>query len=475
MSFSSLPQDIIALILQSCDSFSQIRSLILTSKPIHSVWILNQHSILWYVGQEDIPGFSDALIATRATQIAKDALLKGELPTDPFPVAELSGDAHKPSLEELKQTQCLQSVAEYLENETLDDDPDSFACMPDSSETERHEWARLRWKVWREEYHRAIYRNIAAGAILYRTYHTPIVSSARPASFLAALIRIMEGSEDLEAVTDDWFSGSDRRYLSDIPLYSRQDYRRSEASFQPLEDLFVEESRKRALSLDSSNKISSIRLEVRGEKSLFSSFERYTKTQNPQSLGATHAEALFDQILHFIFTTEQKPQQFIWDPREAREEPSEETDSSISAIFFGSFAPINLTLRDKMDVSGVLALPGLESKTLQNSNYLGFQYMDTFLNQAWEVGGIPNYYARDRRPPAPRVYFAEHMLRKYFGLRFADTIYASTRDSICAWDAFTHYGGLFTNLALEPYYLGEDMLQSCDDPVPTPYFKSAYE
>lgn len=406
----------------------------------------------------------------RATRIATDALLQGELPPDPFPVSELSGDANKPFLEELKQVQTLHRAVNYLEKEILSYDQDRFVSMPDELETKHDECARVKWKVWREECHRAIYRNLAAGAILCRAYNAPIVSGSRPRGFLAAFLEIMQGSEDPDYVSEGWFSESEESYLSEIPLYSIKDYLKCEAAFQPLEDIFVQESRKRE-PFKPLEMVASAR--SRRDESLFKNFGRYVDIRNPESLDPDHAENLFHQILHFFAMVEEEPRKFIWDPRTQDAQCDEVPGDSPSAfaIFFGSFVPIKISIRDRTTVSGRLVLPGIEAKTAKSkeSNYFGFQYMDAFLTRVWEVGGIPNYYGGDKRPPPPQFYFAEYMLRKYFSVRFADGIYES------AWDGFTHYGALFTNLGSNIWYDEEGLFQSSDDPIPAVYYRDVFE
>ena len=482
-SLDSLPQEIIALILQSCDSFRQIQSLIFTCKRVQSVWISNQRSILWPIAQLEITGFSDALIAVgltpsrliyiklttcqvRATQIATNSLLKEELPPDPFPVSGLNGDANRPSLRELKQVQTLHRAANYVEKAILSYyHPDRFISMPNELETERDECARVKWQVWREECHRAIYRNLAAGAILCRPYHAPIVSVERPRDFLAAFLEIMEGSEHPFNVIDGWFSASEQRYLSKIPLYSSKDYHKSEAAFRPLEDLFIEESRKRE-PFDPSEMLAPVKSSR--DESLFKTFGRYVEIRNPQSLDPDHAENVFHQILHFIAMVEEEPLKFFWDPKDEKLQSDDIPDDSPSALvmFFGSFVPIRISLQAKTKMSGTLALPGLNAKMIKDSNYFGFQYMDAFLNITWGVGSLPNCYGEDtKRPPPPQFYFAEYMLRKYFCLRFADAIYES------AWDAFAHYGALFTNLESHLWYDNVGLFQSSDDPIPAIHYK----
>ncbi|KAL2811956.1 hypothetical protein BJX63DRAFT_432961 [Aspergillus granulosus] len=211
---SALPIEIISLILQSCDGFSQLRSMLLVCRRLCSVFLQHQSTILWHVGQAEILGFSDALIAVRATEIARQALEKGELPPDPFPVSELSGESRKPSFEELEHIRKLESLAHWHEEYIR---PEAEITMPDQYDRVEKEWARHKWDVWRDGHRRALYRYLAAGPILYRAYHTPLLSKSRPRGFLAAFIRMMELDSD-EPVYD-WFSASDRSFYSKAPLF----------------------------------------------------------------------------------------------------------------------------------------------------------------------------------------------------------------------------------------------------------------
>lgn len=76
-------------------------------------------------------------------------------------------------------------------------------------------------------------------------------------------------------------------------------------------------------------------------------------------------------------------------------------------------------------------------------------------------------------------------MRKYFGLRFACTMFDSTREIRCAWYAFHQFGGVFTGFgpAHRPglgdddddddegeTYVGQDLLVSVDEPSPVPCF-----
>lgn len=71
----NLPEELLALVLQSCDTFSQLRSLVLTSKRLHDAWTCNQRAILWKISQRAMVSFSDALIAVRPTPEPLEYLL----------------------------------------------------------------------------------------------------------------------------------------------------------------------------------------------------------------------------------------------------------------------------------------------------------------------------------------------------------------------------------------------------------------
>ena len=59
----SLPAEILALFLQSCDDFPEVITFTLTCKRIHNVWISHAPAIIWRVGLQCMPGFDSALMA----------------------------------------------------------------------------------------------------------------------------------------------------------------------------------------------------------------------------------------------------------------------------------------------------------------------------------------------------------------------------------------------------------------------------
>ncbi|KAL4881883.1 hypothetical protein BJY04DRAFT_217948 [Aspergillus karnatakaensis] len=511
-SFNSLPVEIIAQILRMTNSFAQLRATMLVCKRLYSVSLRHQRSIAWHVGQADIIGFSDALIAVRATEITRRALEQGRLPPDPFPVSTLSGNARKPSLDELQKVRKLEALASWHEDSIRIHTEDN---MPDKSECMRHEWARRKWEVWRENHRRALYRYLAAGAILYREYHYPLLAADRPRDFLSTFSRIMdlqnepyndsEDSEDSDDNNDaddadlsaydwsptplqrfstpvhDWFSADDRALLSKLPQFNAYDARHAHV-FEPLGQLFLEESGRMPKFECSKH------MDIPNHKTSCASLYRFFANQdcsdpelrppaedcrNQLSLPPAHAENLFHQILHFLWMIAVDPLGDVLlhnglprPPREVRE------SDAFYVVPFGQFnlyriVPCHARGHEFMyATSGVTSHAATADKDTSNSNLEQFN-MAPLLDRAWESVGIPNAYCGNYHPPYCKYHAAEYLLRKYFGLRFADTAMAFWDPLWPPWDDFVRYGGVFTSR--EPYnrfHLGRDLFQLADDPVP---------
>ncbi|KAL4911846.1 hypothetical protein BDW62DRAFT_216886 [Aspergillus aurantiobrunneus] len=476
---TTLPEELIALVLRSCDSFSQLHSLIRTCKTLHAVWEANQRIILWHVGQAAIPGFGDALIASRATQISQSALLRHTLPPTPFPSAQLPGTTTKPTLHETHQALTLTPLAQHLSAKTRSPLGKTSSFLPHRWFFETTTWTPRTWHIWTDSYHRAVYRYLAGGAILSRAYHEPVISPAKPAGFLASLVKILEGIAVWDASTASypgWFSDEERRYLASVPLYNSQRHAEWGGPFTELEGVFLHESKQQS-SASSGWKYTPQPGEGL-ETSLFRLFG--SKAKNPRALDAAHAEALFEQLLQFLYLVDGDMRCLVSLPGDT---PVENTEGrithSMSAFLFGSFTPMRINIRRKEEDGGDAAfaspvLPKLESKMLESgasqTEYLGFANMHNFLKKVWDVGGLPNCYGDPVRKTVPPVgFFVEYMLRKYFGLRFAHTMFDSTMEVRCAWYAFHQYGGVFTGYGPR-WYVGQDLLQSVDDPSPVPCY-----
>ncbi|BCS21962.1 F-box protein [Aspergillus puulaauensis] len=496
----NLPEELLALVLQNCDTFSQLRSLVLTSKRLHNTWICNQRAILWNVSQRAMVSFSDALIAVRATRIATDYFLNGQLPPDPFPVSELSGDTAKPCINEVKHALEFAHLAQYLEDKTRSPLGKRKEFLPDKWYFDSLAWTPRTWQVWRENYHRAVYRYLAAGAVLCRAYYAPLVSEKRPAGFLSSLLSILEGiAVQSDREYPEWFTEDEQRYLSTIPLYDSQAYANWESAFKPLEELFVGESKKQSQDLGPVTPPQPTEDLSQCLHCIFGS-----KAKNLQSLDTAHANTLFQQTLHFLNLIDDDIRLLISLPGDTPMEPVDDAikPPSTTAFLFGSFTPMNITIRQgqcqcKCITTSAFATPllaPLSSKsvsTATTSQYLSFSNMHNYLKKVHDASSLPNCYGDPiRKTPPPIGFFTEYMMRKYFGLRFACTMFDSTREIRCAWYAFHQFGGVFTGFGpgagpgpgpgpgprLEDdededvMYVGQDLLVSVDEPTPMPCY-----
>ncbi|KAK3903863.1 hypothetical protein C8A05DRAFT_32394 [Staphylotrichum tortipilum] len=78
--FSTAPVELIIRIFQSCASFPDLRSLLLTSRRTHATWLAHRTTILAHVAPRTIPAFDRALLAVRATALVHTATHHGLLP-----------------------------------------------------------------------------------------------------------------------------------------------------------------------------------------------------------------------------------------------------------------------------------------------------------------------------------------------------------------------------------------------------------
>ncbi|KAL4973047.1 hypothetical protein BDW66DRAFT_169026 [Aspergillus desertorum] len=481
----TIPEELLTAILQSCSSFSELHALTLTSKTLYTVWRNNQRTILWSVGRSAIPGFSDGLIAARATNIAKASVLRGELPPHPFPIQTLSGDDTKPTISEVQQVRSFVCLAHYLETRARSGKDKRKDFLPHRWYFDSLDWSQQTWDVWREGYHRAVYRYLTAGAILCRAYYEPLVCEKRPRGFLFSLLSILEGKMPRSANSEDsfmgWFSEEEKRHISGIPLYNSQRYGEWKEAFRPLEELFIQESKKHSIPLAPSGpERRSAPVAENSDQSLYHIFG--SKSTNLHSLDDSHFRTLFAHLLLFLYLVDGDMRYFISLPGDTpAESPDDPVTHSVPGVFlFGSFTLMDITIRQKGDRSCVAhantVLPKLTSETLLSTPnpspkmYLGLPNMHNYLKKIWDVSGIANCYDWNpvRKTPPPVSFFVEYMLRRYFGLRFSSRMFDATIEVRCAWCAFHQFGGVFTGSTSpgQGRYVGRDLLESIQQEQP---------
>ena len=62
---STAPPEIVVRIFQSCDSFADVRALLLTCRHTHAVWVANGPGVIGHVARKLIPAFDGAVMAVR--------------------------------------------------------------------------------------------------------------------------------------------------------------------------------------------------------------------------------------------------------------------------------------------------------------------------------------------------------------------------------------------------------------------------
>ncbi|KAJ0414831.1 hypothetical protein BJY00DRAFT_318403 [Aspergillus carlsbadensis] len=389
----TLSSEVIAMIYESCDSFSEIHNLSLTCRAIRAPLVINQRSIVWHVGQAILPGFSDAVIAVRATEIAKASLLRKELPPTAFPIDELSGEARKPSLAELRTIRDLAALASRAARNTI------------------RSYRQTTWTL-------LCLSLTSPGAILSGVYFEPLVLEARPPKFLKTFLKF---SNRLNPKS--WFLKRDQKYIQSQSLHNIQ--RRAEWSshFGALETVFVEESRKLALARVASTS-SDDNPPFDSDRSTYATYG--AQARDLRSLGAPHAEILFNQVLHFVHTTETNP---LYDICEVNVMKSKRKPFA-GIIEQLVFPPLTV---DDVEPPTTTPTATATGPPTSRNEYLRFARMERLLITIWQGSGVPNSYGPSPSASAshplvtipPQHFFAEHMFRKYFGLCFADTAMAA--------------------------------------------------
>ncbi|RLL98701.1 hypothetical protein CFD26_107743 [Aspergillus turcosus] len=473
-SINSVPCEVIGLVLANLESFSQLRDAILTCRLFYSAWKAHTGSILWHIGQLKIVGFTDALMAVRAIEIAKKAILKGELPPSPFPLGELSGAVRKPTPDDLKILFDFQHLVECLERlAKKHSDPYWFGCI-ESLEPEDRTKA---WMVWKERFHVAMYRSFLSGAALYRAYHEPLTlaSTCGLPIFLDNYWR--DGGE--EAIDHDYdpITPAVKRYLLQYPAFRFEEFEQHGDIFQPLADIFVQESKGKANVVNT----------LKGANL----YERYgAKQYDPATLERRHSQALFHQLLQFIFVAHggilgniiRNEGESVRQRRSYYPPPKETSGRrrTVTVIFFDVLILEEIIMPENVEDAVemfVLARPGLErpwidanGNILHGLDHASFCILD-FLDEMRWFSGQPNCYRLGCGTPPPTFQFVRYMLSKYFRLRFKDDTWLRVGNLNQAWYKFTTSGDVFCERILAEKFGGAcTLLESIDEPLPEPYY-----
>ena len=190
------PPEIICSIFRSCDDFSQVLALASACKHLHSIWTESSSSIITkdLVASMEVLSFEDALMAVsqhhalilhcnlhrpklipfqvRATNIVRKAYLSGLEAPQPFPFSELASSFKSPTLVELKDVLDFRHLVRCVEYMFLHGTKyGHFAFMAGRFIREDSDESSM--LIFRDRFHRAMYRVFLAGAVLHRAYNEP--------------------------------------------------------------------------------------------------------------------------------------------------------------------------------------------------------------------------------------------------------------------------------------------------------------
>ncbi|KAB5584775.1 hypothetical protein GE09DRAFT_1232854, partial [Coniochaeta sp. 2T2.1] len=167
-----LPFEILIMVFENCDDFIQVTSLASTCKLTNSVWKSSESSIIRSVAFSWIPAFDEALVAARATEITKVAILGHRLPPKDINVADLSPTVRPPKAADMAAVLDMQYLANFVERyylRGLARNRILHGELRDPDELRPDEWA-LSCRVY---FHRAVYRVLLAGPVLAGSYLEP--------------------------------------------------------------------------------------------------------------------------------------------------------------------------------------------------------------------------------------------------------------------------------------------------------------
>ncbi|KAF7166690.1 hypothetical protein CNMCM5623_000234 [Aspergillus felis] len=444
---SSLPCEIIGLILASS-------------------WKSYTGTILWHIGQTEILGFTDALIAVRATEIVKQAALRRDLPPTPLPLGKLGGDIRRPTLDEMKVLFDFRHLVECLERLFKEN---SHPYWYDGIARLEPEDRMQAWMVWKERLHVALYRGFLSGAALYRAYQEPLTMAST-----CGLPRFLDGFWRVKGDGAGTLTSAEKRYLLQYPIFKFEEFQQHGDIFQPLADIFVQESKRKAKVVNA----------LKGA----TLYERYGAEQyDPAVLERSHAQALFHQLLQFMFVAHSGILQEIIRnedgyPYKSRTGPIPKKmpgrHRTVTVIFFDVLSFEEIIMPENVeDVIGtfVLARPGLGRPVDNGSNLSGVEYVsrniEKLLYEIQWFSGQPNYYWPSCRTPPPELQFVRYMLSKYFRLRFKANTWDWNEPSSKAWYVFINSGDVFCERILADECEGAcALLESINAPLPEPYF-----
>jgi len=265
-----LPTELLSAILEHCDGFADLRSLITTCRRFYDVFESQKGHILRAVGLRALFAFDVALIAVRATKLACDALASNRLPPLNliYPLQNLAKPV--PTIHEFQEILKLQHLGRCVEHLML-----MNAARYPNRQFEPGitllqyavGWPRndplfpLLHHLWKERLYRNIFRLMVCGASLAAAYHEPFFYNGpeKPPNFLYDYVGSLNRRHQYFQPStfpdpksrDPWISNAELEFLEQFPVYriAGQDAPldgEEMVQFTPLADWLAEDMRQAA-------------------------------------------------------------------------------------------------------------------------------------------------------------------------------------------------------------------------------------
>ncbi|KAF9886487.1 hypothetical protein FE257_011394 [Aspergillus nanangensis] len=397
-SFLSLPNETLLLILQSCDTLSQLSSFTLTCKQLHSVYSNSIHSIWCQIGRRNIPSFEDAVITSRATRIALEHFDKGEFPPAPFPLDQLPISARKICLEDIQSLMDWNHFVTCLESICLEDTdwgPNLASSIKPADESAQPSGE---WITWRDRFHRSMYRSFLMGPVLCRTYQEPLVQGTnRPENFLEKWTeRALEIHQD------------EADYLRSFPVFNLEAYEMHEPIYGRLAEFFVRQTQP----------------DVHDELSAKTMY--FINATPDASLDRAHASAVYNAMIQCLLSTMTMWEEYLFFPDEESEDPGR--TRTIRLIGTDTFYPEEISMPGHADDAKDTHMFRRMLLTGDKKNGAGWTRNAERLFGVMDLmRGLPgdsNDAIDGKKTPCPPLQIFQFIARRYLGVRFINDAFA---------------------------------------------------
>ncbi|KAF9894254.1 hypothetical protein FE257_007756 [Aspergillus nanangensis] len=372
-----------------------------TCKLAHAIYSANFSSIFCIAANRDIPAFEDAVMTVRATRIVVDHFHKGELPPTPFPLESLSVEVQKLSSDDVREILAWTHLIECVENICLHRTEWGIECDRVLKTTENGE-PQAEWFVWKERFHRSMYRSCLLSAVLCRAYQEPFLpakESDLPDKFLQN-----SASQDSSYLS---LTDTEMAYFLKYPVFNFEAYEDHDPVYRPVADFFAQKSQHRAEN------------EVLSEDDFV-----YPAEATPNLRDRNHANMFFAETMQCLFASLTLSNYWgrsrIFQYEKEKQKNIIEPGRNVTVVLFGSFYPENVLMpANVQDANNRLLLKNPLAQDKENHQENGYcKSFSEILFILQQDSGQPNEYEPGLPTPPPPLQIFQFIWRRYLGLRF---------------------------------------------------------